>query len=262
MSKVTRKIITAGSLVVEAIYPRRDRRDSDKVRAAKTKASSEAQRRMNQIYSYQLLELLLATNFPTPGSGLAVVLTFDDEHLPHNRAEAQRRFKYFLRKLRQARAAANLPEPVVIYAPEVLTSSSGRWHYHLVIDNTGQDMAMLRQCWIYGSNIEIEKLRVDAEKNHETLARYMSKELRECQEAYSKPGLHGWSCTRNVKRPAVETQTAEADEQIIVPDHCALLLDDYKETEFARWRVVKYRLPVDLFAASPHAPRKRPRAFL
>ena len=93
-------------------------------------------------------------------------LTYDDAHLPRSRKQAQRRFKYFLKKLREARRDAGLPEPRVIFAPEVLTSESGRWHHHIVLDNTGDDLATVRRCWIYGTDIECKKLRVDKEKNH------------------------------------------------------------------------------------------------
>ena len=53
----TLKIIDAGGLQVVALYSRRTGREAPKVRAAKQKASSEAQKRMNRIYSYQKLEL-------------------------------------------------------------------------------------------------------------------------------------------------------------------------------------------------------------
>ena len=48
---------------------------------------------------------------------------------------------------------------------------------HIVMDNTGQDMEIIRRCWIYGSDIEIKKLRVDDEKNHETRLYHSEKEL-------------------------------------------------------------------------------------
>ena len=69
------KRIDAGGIQVAALYNRRSRFDTPAQRAAKEKVSSEAQRRMNQIYSWQKLELLLAKNFPTAGSGLVAVLT-------------------------------------------------------------------------------------------------------------------------------------------------------------------------------------------
>lgn len=255
----TLKRIYAGSIMLASLSNRGSRTASPRQRAAKRKASSEAQRLMNQIHSYQKLELMLAVNFPTAGSGLVVVLTYDDGHLPKTRAEAQNRYKYFLRKLRQARKAAGLPEPVVCSDPEILTSSTGRWHHHIVLDNTGQDYEMIRRCWIYGSNIEIEPLRVDAEKNHETLAKYMSKESRECQDAESRPGLHSWSWTRNAKRPETDTVVVPDDYDLVPPEGCTVLLDEGKQTEFASWRVLKIRYDglQPARAAKPKRRRKR-----
>lgn len=237
----TLKLIDAGALQVAALYKRRTGRESPKARAAKQKASCDAQRRMNQIYSYQKLELMLAANYPRAGSALVCCTTFDDAHMPKSRGEAQLRFKYFLKLLRKERAAEGLTEPVVFWAPEILTSESGRWHFHFVIDATGRDLDMLRRCWIYGSDIDAEKLRVDAEKDHESLARYMTKELRECQEYEARPGLHGWSCTRNAKRPEIETLVVEDDYRLEAPEGSEVLLDERKRTEYASFHILKYR---------------------
>lgn len=46
----TKKIIVAGSLVVEGIYPRAKRGDSDRARGEKKKLSSAAQQRMSTLY--------------------------------------------------------------------------------------------------------------------------------------------------------------------------------------------------------------------
>ncbi len=253
----TLKRIDAGGIQVAALYNRCRAKDTPKQRQAKRQASSAAQRRMNQIYSYQQLELRLAVNFPVAGSALVVTLTHDDAHMPKNRKEAQLRFKYFLKKLRSERKAAGLPEPVVFWAPEILTSESGRWHQHIVMDNTGQDMEIIRRCWIYGSDIEIKKLRVDDEKNHETQARYMTKELRECQEYEAKPGLHGWSCTRNAKKPEVDTFTVPDDYELNPPEGCTVLIDERKATEWSSYRVIKYRSSGAGFAPAPRAKRRR-----
>lgn len=255
----TLKRIDAGGIQIATLYDRCSPRDSDQQRAAKHQASSAAQRRMNQIYSYQKLELMLAANFPTPGSGLVVTLTHDDAHMPRNRSEAQLRFKYFLQKLRAARKKAGLPEPVVFWAPEILTSESGRWHQHIVLDNTGRDLEIIRKCWIYGTDIEARKLQVDKEKNHETQAKYMTKELRECQEYETRPGLHGWSCTRNAKRPEVDIVTVPDDYELDPPEGSTVLLDERKFTEWASYRVIKYRFNGVGFAPVPRARRRRPR---
>ena len=240
MAKILKRI-DAGCLHVEVIYDRCRASDTPRQRQAKHKASSEAQRRMNQIYSWQQLELRLAANFPTAGSALVVTLTFDDAHMPKDRKEAQQRMKYFRKKFTAARIAAGLPAPVIFWTPEILSSASQRWHFHMVVDNTGQDLEIIRRCWIYGSDVEAEKLRVDREKNHETLARYVTKELRECQEYDAKPGLHGWSCTRNAKRPEIETVTVPDDFRLEPPRGCTVLIDERQTNEWASWRVLKYR---------------------
>lgn len=254
-----RTTIDAGAIVYEIDSPVKQRGDSPKVRAAKTRATSEAQALRNKILSTRELELRLAVNFPTPGSGLVVCLSYDDAHLPKSRKEAQRRFKYFLKKLRIARKKAGLPEPRVIYAPEALSSASGRWHHHCVIDSTGDDIDMIRACWIYGSDIDVRKLRVDEEKNHETQARYMSKELREAQEYDCRPGLHGWSCTRSCRKPEIDVRIVEDSARLRAPRGATVLLEERRSTEFAELSVIKYRLPARCFRGSVRARRRRRR---
>lgn len=269
----TLKRIDAGGIQIAALYNRCSGREAPRERQAKRQASSAAQRRMNQIYSYQQLELRLALNFPTPGSGLWVTLTYDDAHMPGSRKEAQLRFKYFLQKLRRARKEAELPEPVVFWTPEVLTSESGRWHHHAVLDSTGRDYDLIRACWIYGSDIEIRKLGVpepgrqppawygqDADEPgnyYKAVARYMTKELRECQEYDVRPGLHGWSCTRNARKPEVETTTVPDDFELEAPEGSIVMLDERKRTEWASYRVLKYRFSGAGFAPAPRAKRRR-----
>ena len=271
----TLKRIDAGGIQIAALYKRCSPRDSARQRAAKRQASSAAQRRMNQIHSYQKLELMLAKNFPRPGTGLWVTLTHDDAHMPGSRKETQLRFKYFLQKLRAARKAAGLKEPVVFWAPEILTSKSGRWHQHVVMDSTGRDYELIRSCWIYGSEIEIRKLGIpepgddlpkwwdpDADEPgncYRMVARYMTKELRECQEYETKPGLHGWSCTRNASRPELDTMTVPDDYELTAPEGCTVMLDDSHSTEWSSYRVIKYRFSGAGFAPAPRARRRRPR---
>ena len=71
-----KKIIVAGPLVVECVYPAPNPRDSLGVRQGKKALSSEAQRRMNLKYAYQKLELEIAANFGT--RDIYATLTYDD----------------------------------------------------------------------------------------------------------------------------------------------------------------------------------------
>lgn len=252
---VRQEIIDGGAVVYYIESEARQRGDGPKERAAKSRASSEAQRARNRILSTRKLELILAKNFPRAGSGLVITLTYDDAHLPGSRKQAQRKLKHFLDKLRRARRNARLPEPRAVYATEVLSSSTGRWHHHLVLDNTGRDLPMVRACWGYGSEIDCERLRVDREKNHESLARYMSKELREAQEYECRPGLHGWGCTRNCLRPEVDVRTVPARDRIRPPRGARVLMRESRERNVGSWSVTKYAMPPSCFPRPPRARR-------
>lgn len=92
MSKFKR-IIVAGPLVVEAVYPAPHPRDGRAVRQGKKYLSSQAQQMMNLKYAYQKLELLIAANFGE--RDLYATLTYDNEHLPGNRQEALKKIKAF-----------------------------------------------------------------------------------------------------------------------------------------------------------------------
>lgn len=235
----TRKIITAGLLVVEAIYPRVDRRDKERVRAAKHKASSEAQKRMNAIHSFQKLELGLAANYRA--GDLWVTVTYDDEHLPRTRSEAKRRFAYFLQKLNAERRKRG-QEAIVFWNSEHKHKHEDywqdrRWHHHFALNATGDDYDLIRRLWTYGSNIEIRKLKLDKDYTFEALARYM------CKEAPDKVGQHCWSCTRNAKKPEVETVRVEDDAQLQIPRGALKLMNESGEGIYAKWRVIKYLAP-------------------
>lgn len=69
-----KKVIVAGPLVKEVIYPIGSSHDSPRARGGKRRLSCETQQRMNAIYSWQKLELMLAANY-LPGD-LVIVLTY------------------------------------------------------------------------------------------------------------------------------------------------------------------------------------------
>lgn len=248
-TKRKRKSIDAGGIQKQAVYTVGNLCATQGKRGKKQNPTKEAQKRMNNIYQYEKLEDLLATNFPTAGSAMVFTLTFDDKHLPRRKSRdlermiVQAKVKYFLRKLRGLRKAASLPDPVAFWCLEVLTSVEERWHVHLVLDSTGKDIDMVRSAWIYGKQIEADPLRVDSTKNWETLAKYMTKESRERQDSDSQPGLHAWSNTRNIARPIIETEWVDDDCDIVIPDGTIVMQDEKVKNEFGSWHFVKYRYP-------------------
>lgn len=253
-----KKIIVAGPLVMETIYPSQNPRDSRTVRAGKKNLSSEAQQRMNQKYSYQKLELSLAANY-VPGD-LVVVLTYDDAHLPASRKAAEGKIKYFRAKLSAARKAKD-QELVMHWNIEHKHRHEnklmdGRFHHHVVINSTGEDFELIRKLWGQGSVIEIKPLQVDRDKNYETLARYMAKEDRD------KVGQRSWSYTRNAKKPEVDSFRIPNDTELLPPDGSTVLMDTGDVcTAYGHYRYLKYLTRGWTATPRPKAKRRhRPKA--
>lgn len=228
-----RRIITAGPLTIETIYPQISPRDGVGVRQGKKNLSTPAQQKMNLKHAWQRLELELAANF---GKGdLYCTLTYDDEHLPRSRAEAQAAIGKFLKQLRTARKKRG-KDLLYIYNIEH-AHSEGRWHHHLILNATGDDYNEIRDLWEHGL-IEFRPLRVDKDKHYETLARYICKEQRE------KIGHRLWSCSRNLKKPERDCVRVTDDVRIDPPKN-AMVLEDSGEarTVYGRYRYLKYILP-------------------
>lgn len=244
-----KKIIVAGPLVVETVYPAPNPRDSIGVRQGKKRLSSEAQQRMNLKYAYQKLELEIAANFGV--NDLYATFTYDDEHLPANRKEANAKMAAFWKRLRAARKA-NEQELRYIYVTEH-KHGDGRWHHHVLINATGDDFAQIRELWGQGG-IEFIKIRIDRDKNYETLARYLCKELRD------KVGQRLWSGSRNLHKPEKECFRVPNDTPLTPPSN-ATVLDDTGDvtTAYGHFRYIKYLAGGWDTAAKPRAKRRRRR---
>lgn len=240
-----KKIITAGPLVMETIYPRVKSSDSSRARQAKKKASSEAQARMNHIYSWQKLKLLLAANLVR--GDLVFTLTFSDERLPATREQVRRIVAGFRDKLSSARQTRG--KRLVMFWNIEHLHGEGRWHIHCAANSTGNDYEEITRLWGRGS-VDFSRLRVDREKNYETLARYMAKEDRD------KPGLRAWSYTRNAKRPEVESFLVPDDTQLRPPKDVIVFQSRTDRNEFGRWEFVEYAFP-DALRAKRTAARRR-----
>lgn len=243
----TLKIVTAGPYQKKILYSRGHRSDSPKQRAAKRRASSEAQKLLNLKNSREELKLRLAAAFPTAGSGWVCVLTYRDECLPRSRDEAQAIVNDFRKRMRRERRRRGQP---FLMASNIEEHSArhGRLHHHAVINNTGDDMELIRRCWIWGEVLEMHKLRVDKEQNWATLAAYMTKEPPE------KLGKHGWTVTRNCPKPEVETFTVPDDTPLQPPRGTHLIASERRRDEFASWDFIEY-----VFTGGGRPPRARRR---
>lgn len=237
-----KKIIVAGPLVMEAVYPRANSKDAPKVRAAKKKLSSEAQMKMNLKYSYQKLEFLLAANF-CPGD-LVCTMTYKEGCLPSTRKEAEARLKYFRAKLSAHRKKHKVDFRMAWCSEH--RHGLGRWHHHCVINSTGEDIKQLQRLWPYG-HIEITTLKIDKDHSYEGLARYMAKEEKD------KVGQRSWSYTRSCKQPEVETFIVPDDTPLQAPKGSIVIEQASEATAYGSFKYVKY-------LASSTAVRRRVKA--
>ncbi len=242
-----KKIIEAGPLVIETIYPAPNPRDTPDVRAGKKKLSSEAQQKINHKYAWQKLRLLLAANFKR--RDLWITLTCDDEHLPKNRGEAQSLIKGFFRRLRRARTRRGR-DLRYIYSIEH-KHGDGRWHFHAVINATGDDYKEIVSLWGSAQNVEIRSIRVDKEKNFRTLAMYMCKEQRDAI------GQRLWSGSKNLIRPKPECMRVPDDETIRVPHGATTLEESKVRTQYGVFQYVEYLVPGWERGVRSSRPRRR-----
>lgn len=259
--------VYAGPLIEYILYDRITGHEPPRERAPKRRNSNDAEKLKNLCNSTKKLEFYLAANFPTPRSALVLTLSFNEKYyrkiMKHRRPSRQRKaVRYYINRfrefMRKDRAAAGLPAPRDISSIEVLTSGNNRWHVHTVIDATGDDLDMIRRCWRFGDNIEAAPLRVDREKNHESLARYMTKEARELQDHDSRPGTHVWSASRNILKPEVVSRIVPADYTPPIPEGAEILNNDRHDNPFSSYRHMKIRCSAEAFPAPPKARRSKP----
>lgn len=253
--------ITAGLLTYEVQHPVKARHECSQLRAPKTLPSCTAQVFMNNKYSYQKLELMLAANI-RPGD-IVGVLTYSDDKIPGTRKDAANDYRYFCSKLRRCYGEDGLELPRLLYCIEQSHDDSihdgKRWHIHFAMRSTGKDYDKIRACWTKGivllakfnlnPKVWIDELglheRVECsdKRGYEPLARYMCKEPRE------KLGLRTWSYSRNCVKPETDVQYIEDDRRLQLPEHCDLInsanetANDYEMIKFLRPVLKEDRAP-------------------
>ncbi len=242
MSKSKRMItIRAGRLFFGVCYTQAHVFEPPQVRAAKSKVSSEARRRVNLRRAWQKLMLLLGANFDT--SDLVVTLTYDDAHLPDTRKEAGTNIARYLTLLRREfrRAGRDLKYVHCIEHKH----GDGRWHHHLVIPAASYEL--IRSLWTWGSDIDIDTIDL---WGYEELAKYLTKEAR---EEGAPVGARSWSSSRNLERPVRESELVEDYVSLAPPPGAVVLGRDSKVNEWGNYEYLSCLLP-----AAPPARRARP----
>ena len=239
------KKVTAGRLVHAVCYNRPAVNDDRKARSEKSKLSSLARKWMNFRTSWQRCQLMVAANFCK--GDLYVSLSYDDEHLPKNRAEHNKNMNKFIRVLRESRAASGDVLKYLYSTHELLDDGGRRLHVHMVI-NAGRgkdDFDVIRSLWPYGSNIGIQRVSETeyySQDDFEDLAKYLCREKRPDAPPLSV-GKRGWTGSKNLARP-VETSGWLEDDMTIDFPVGVTPLDKYEtRNDYGSFIYLKYLLP-------------------
>lgn len=239
MGKNRIKTVTAGRLVYAVCYSQPMASDEPAERAAKRRASSLARQKINFRAAWQRLEMELAANFP-PSAAWAT-LTYDDEHLPADRAGAKKEIKKFLRRLRDQYRRRGW-ELKYDYNVESVPDDPGaphRLHHHIAI--TPNDPETIKTLW-HGGQAHVERLLDGEFDSYEARARYMVKE-RHPDTVGLKKGERAWTPSRNLVKPVVTSELVP-DSVTITPPPGAFVLERYGDTNyFGQYTYLKYLLP-------------------
>ena len=209
MAKVMQvmKTIDAGCITERSMYTRIERGDSAQARAAKKECSTQARKVSNHRTLQRSLYFSMAANFKL--TDFFLTLTFDDPHLPTRRKEVMRKVDKFVRLLRKHRILRK-QDVRYIYCIES-KHGDGRYHVHMVLNSTGQDIEAICSLWDGGS-VDWEyigwtkdhgKLQYRGEKGYKILARYMTKEIQPVGCTSSQKILYGqplpYPCCQTVR---------------------------------------------------------------
>lgn len=239
--------VQAGRLVTAVVYTTPTTADPPRMRRQKSKASTEAREKLNARTSFQKLERTLAANFDN--GDLFITLTYDDKHLPDCRDKAVRRVRSFLSKLRAARKLRG--EGLrYIYVTEGCCPG-GRIHHHVVLDSTGADIEEIRRLWIYGANVEIQRLEFHKAYTYEDLASYLTKEPREW--GHPQVGERTWTPSLGLAKPEPKIERVPDYLTLTAPPEAIVLAKEGPVINgYGEFTWIKYLLP--------YQPRKKRKA--
>lgn len=229
------KHIKAGLLHIEVIGKVPERPPGRRTRAGRSAKTCPAQQFYNDKCSWRELMLQLAANFA--GRDLVLVLTYNEEHLPRDKAAGDKEFQKFVRRLRRVRKRRG-QELRYVYNTEGFHGLGGdpvfgpdgeledrRIHHHVVLNRAGpDDLEEIRSLWHGGGYVRAEPLDIHYYKE---LARYLTKEAREFGRP--RPGQRTWKASRNLRPPEVEYIEIPSDSVTLSPPFGAVDYEPFVE---------------------------------
>lgn len=202
MSSYRQKKYICGNYMDVEIFPRpADQKPF--ARARRVKESIPAQKRLNSKNAVKFLTRLVHTNFTE--QDLCIDLSFNDDCLPANRADAIRKVKNYIKRLRNRRAKLGLDELRYVY----VVSSWGedgretRIHVHMIMSGMDRDLA--EQIWGHG-RANTQRLQFDEFGAEEKVVYIAGQAVGH--------NVRTWACSQNLQRPeAIISDKAVTDKE-------------------------------------------------
>ena len=226
------KIETAGQLVRMSCYTMQLPQDSGKARAEKAKLSSEARSRMNARTSWNKCRLTMAANFEI--GDLFVTLTYADQNLPDERADALKLLQRWLDRMREEyKRSGNTLR--YIYTTEN-AHGDGRYHHHIVMNRIDNARDLFRSKWPFGS-VDVEYIdNID----YAPLAKYFTKEG---NDKGRKVGQRTWTPSRGLRKPKTETIFVPDNFTLSTPPGCTMLANPSGRNAYGEFSYLEYITP-------------------
>lgn len=227
--------LRAGRVVRQSLYAPRDPDPNRRGRRA-IGISKEDKQRANLKTSYEKLLMLACANF-SPGDWW-VTLTYDDEHLPPDRAASRPYWQRFMRLYRKYRRDNN-ERLRYVYCTQRTTRDNGRrLHHHMIMRHEDDsDEERIKSLWSFGRIVHVRKLRDwddILDKVH-----YMCREPREL--GVYVPGEQMWTASRGLVRPKFEYTMIDNDSiDIAVPVGCTALSDPVQLPGYGGYKTIIY----------------------
>lgn len=184
------KTTMAGPRLEAEIYPIFGRAETGRLRAARSSATPEAVRRLNEERSRRYVVQLADANFGA--EDISLTLTYNGT--PPEYEQAQKDVRNFLGRVKRARKRAGLDALKYIYTIEdERDGQAKRIHVHMLM-NGGLDRSELERLWSKGY-ANADRLQPD-ENGLEAIARYITKQQKNRRK---------WAASQNLKKPKVRT---------------------------------------------------------
>lgn len=230
MAKI-KKTVKAGPLVKVVLYTAPEPRDGPQARTEKSRATTAARKRINDKTAKGRLEMLLAANFGPRDE--YVTLTYDNEHLPKNRAEAEKHLRKYIKRLREywKKKGKKLR---YVYVTEH-NHGDGRYHHHIMLSALGEDdIEILCSLWDGGRMLDVERVY---EREFYQWGQYMAKETGD------RPlGKRMWTGSKGLAQPIEEREYVSNDTALTAPPDCHVIETSGNTTEYGSYAYIKYKI--------------------